>query len=138
MALRLARQHILNRADPPRLWLVIDETALRRPAATTGASVMRAQIDKLIEAAARPNITVQVLPFAAGLHPAMYGPFRIFRFDAARTCPTSSTASRMTSAWYIDKPDEAARVQPRPWTASAPRPPRPRTTGILTTIRKEI
>ena len=62
VALRLARQQILDRPQPPRLWLVIDETALRRPTATTGASVMRAQIDRLIEAAAQPGVTVQVLP----------------------------------------------------------------------------
>jgi Domain of unknown function (DUF5753) len=83
VALRLARQQILNRPKPPRVWLVIHETALRRPAATTGAAVMRTQIDRLIEAAAQPRVTVQVLPFSAGLHPAMYGPFRIFRFDAS-------------------------------------------------------
>jgi transcriptional regulator with XRE-family HTH domain len=40
--LRLARQHILARPDPPRLWLVLDENTLRRPAATTGPDVMRA------------------------------------------------------------------------------------------------
>jgi hypothetical protein len=55
--------------------------SLTRPVATTGPDVMREQVDKLIEAAARPNITLQVLPLAAGLHPAVYGPFRIFRFD---------------------------------------------------------
>ena len=92
--LRLARQHILTRPDPPRLWLVIDETVLTRPAATTGPEVMREQVDKLIEAAARPNVTLQVLPLAAGLHPAVYGPFRIFRFDEPTTSQTSSTASR--------------------------------------------
>ena len=43
------------------LWLVIDETALRRPAATTGSNVMRAQIGRMIEACPQPNITVQIL-----------------------------------------------------------------------------
>src|ERR1017187_93373 len=105
--LRLARQHILARPDPPRLWLVLDENTLRRPAATTGPEVMRAQIDKLIEAASRPNITVQVLPFTAGLHPAMYGPFRIFRFDA-HDQPDIVYGETMTSAYYIDKPEETA------------------------------
>lgn len=41
---------------------------------------MRGQLEYLIEAAARPNITVQVLPFSAGWHPAMYGMFNVFRF----------------------------------------------------------
>ena len=105
--LRLARQNILARPDPPRLWLVIDEAALRRAAAPTGRQVMRAQVGKLIEAAGQPAITVQVLPFSAGLHPAMYGPFRIFRFGAPEQ-PDIVYGESLTSAYYIDKPDETA------------------------------
>src|SRR5712691_1330206 len=62
--LRLTRQHVLTRPEPPRLWLVIDETALRRPAATTGRDIMAEQLGKLSEAAQQPNITIQVLPHA--------------------------------------------------------------------------
>ena len=137
VALRLERQKILTRAAPPRLWLVIDENALRRPVATTGADVMRAQIGKLIEAAAQPNVTVQVLPFSAGLHPAMWGPFRIFRFEAAEL-PDIVYAETMTSAYYIDKPDEAgeyAKVLDRVCAQAAPPG---QTATILTTIAKEI
>ncbi|MGA2830489.1 MAG: helix-turn-helix transcriptional regulator [Streptosporangiaceae bacterium] len=137
VALRLARQQILNRPAPPRLWLVIDETALRRPTATTGPDVMRAQIDKMIEACQQPTITLQILPFSAGLHPAMWGPFRIFRFDAAEL-PDIVYAESLTSAYYIDKPDEAgeyAKVLDRICAQAAPAE---ETTGILTTIRKEI
>ena len=46
-----------------------------------GPDIMRAQIDTLIDAASQPHITLQVLPFTAGLHP-MHGPCPIFRFDA--------------------------------------------------------
>ena len=137
VALRLARQQILNRPHPPRLWLVIDETALRRPAATTGASVMRAQIGQMIEACQQPNITVQILPFSAGLHPAMYGPFRIFRFDAEEL-PDIVYAESMTSAYYIDKPDEAGEYGKALDRICAQAAPADATTGILTTIRKEI
>jgi hypothetical protein len=105
--LRLARQHIPDRPDPPRLWLVIDEAALRRPAASTGPQVIRAQLDALAGAAARPNVTLQVLPFTAGFHPAMYGPFRIFRFEG-QDQPDIAYGETMTSAFYIDKPDETA------------------------------
>jgi transcriptional regulator with XRE-family HTH domain len=135
--LRLARQHILARPDPPRLWLVLDENTLRRPAATTGPKIMRAQIDALIEAAARPNITVQLLPFSAGLHPAMYGPFRIFRFDA-REQPDIVYGETMTSAYYIDKPDEAAVYTQALDRISAQAAPGGDTEKILRDIRKEI
>ena len=47
-----------------------------------GQEVMRAQLGHLIEAAGRPDITIQVIPFAAGWHPALYGMFWIFRFSA--------------------------------------------------------
>ena len=98
---------------------------------------MRAQIGMLIEAAAQPNVTVQVLPFSAGLHPAMWGPFRIFRFEAAEL-PDIVYAETMTSAYYIDKPDEAgeyAKVLDRVCAQAAPPG---QTATILTTIAKEI
>jgi transcriptional regulator with XRE-family HTH domain len=135
--LRLARQHILARPDPPRLWLVLDENTLRRPAATTGPEVMRAQIDKLIEAAAQPSITVQVLPFSAGLHPAMYGPFRIFRFDPHEQ-PDIVYGETMSSAYYIDKPDEAAVYGQALDRISAQAAPGADTAKILRNIRKEM
>ena len=135
--LRLARQHILARPDPPRLWLIIDETALRRPAATTGPVVMRAQLDTLIQAASRPGITIQVLPFTAGLHPAMYGPFRIFRFEAHQQ-PDIVYSESMTSAHYIDKPDETAAYAQALDRISAQAAPGDDTATLLHNIRKEI
>jgi transcriptional regulator with XRE-family HTH domain len=136
VALRLARQQILTRPHPPRLWLVIDETALRRPAATTGPAVMRAQLDHLIEAAAQPGITVQVLPVTAGLHPALYGPFRIFRFEAPEL-PDIVYGESLTSAYYIDKPDETAAYIQVLDRISAQAVPADDTVKILRTIRKE-
>jgi len=137
VALRLARQQILARPAPPRLWLVIDETALRRPAATTGPDIMRAQIGKLIEASQQPGITIQVLPFRAGLHPAMYGSFRIFRFEAAEL-PDIVYAETMTSAYYIDKPDETGEYAKALDRVCAQAAPPDQTATILSTIAKEI
>jgi transcriptional regulator with XRE-family HTH domain len=135
--LRLARQHILDRPDPPRLWLVIDEAALRRATASTGPAVMRAQLGKLIEDTQRPNVTVQVLPFAAGFHPAMYGPFRIFRFDG-QDQPDIVYGESMTSAWYIDKPDETALYIQALDRISAQGAPGADTVKVLRQIRKEM
>jgi len=98
---------------------------------------MRAQIGRMIEACQQPNITVQILPFSAGLHPAMYGPFRIFRFDAEEL-PDIVYAESMTSAYYIDKPDEAGEYGKALDRICAQAAPADATTGILTTIRKEI
>ena len=137
--LRLARQHILSRPDPPKLWLVIDEAVLRRATAATGPAVMRAQLDALAEAAGRPNITLQVLPYSAGFHPAMYGPFRIFRFDLdGHEQPDIVYSESMTSAWYIDKPDEAAAYIQALDRVSAQAAPGADTVTTLRQIRKEL
>ena len=135
--LRLARQHILDRPDPPRLWLVIDEAALRRATAATSPAIMRAQLGKLTNDAQRPNVTVQVLPFTAGFHPAMYGPFRIFRFDG-QDQPDITYGESMTSAWYLDKPDETALYTQALDRISAQAAPGADTVKVLRQIRKEI
>ncbi|GAA5083383.1 helix-turn-helix transcriptional regulator [Thermocatellispora tengchongensis] len=57
---RMARQHILDRDDPPELWVLIDETVVNRPIGD--GEVMAAQLEHLLTAADRPNITVQVVP----------------------------------------------------------------------------
>jgi hypothetical protein len=134
--LRLARQHILTRPDPPRLWLVIDEAALRR-AAAVGPEVMRAQLGKLIEDAQKPNVTLQVLPFSAGFHPAMYGPVRLFRFDG-QDQPDIVYGESMTSAWYLDKPDETALYIQALDLVSAQATPGTDTVKVLRQMRKEM
>ena len=106
VALRLARQDLLRQPAPPEYWVVLEETVLRRPIG--GPDVMRGQIEHLIESAARPNITIQVLPFSAGWHPAMYGMFNIFRFpdDAL---PDVVYSESLTSAYYLNKPEETSK-----------------------------
>jgi transcriptional regulator with XRE-family HTH domain len=76
--LRSARQRILDRANAPRLKVVLDEASLRR--VVRAGDIMREQYERLRDAAARPNIELQVLPFEAGPHQAMGFPFQIFEF----------------------------------------------------------
>jgi transcriptional regulator with XRE-family HTH domain len=75
---RLERQSLLDRENPPRLWAITDEAAVRR--LVGGREVMRAQLGRLREAAARPNVTLQVIPFDAGSHPGMDGAFIVLEF----------------------------------------------------------
>jgi len=79
---------------------------------------------------------VQVLPFTAGFHPAMYGPFRIFRFDG-QDQPDIVYGESMTSAWYLDKPDETALYTQALDRISAQAAPGEDTVKILRQIRKE-
>ena len=55
----MKRQQVLSRPDGPKLWAVVDETALRRPVG--GPGVMEAQLDRLIELASEPNIALHVV-----------------------------------------------------------------------------
>ncbi|MDQ0960358.1 hypothetical protein QFZ66_004236 [Streptomyces sp. B4I13] len=77
--MRLRRQHrIYDLACPLRLWVVIDESALRR--VVGGPDVMREQLEHLKALSAESHITVQVLPCTADAHPGLSGQFTILRF----------------------------------------------------------
>lgn len=134
VALRTARQQVLDRPDPPTLWVVIDEAVLRRPVG--GPAVMRAQLSRLIDATAKPNITLQVLPFTAGAHPVMYGMFHLLRFPAGEL-PDVIYGEYLTSAFYLDKPAEVATYTEALDRLCAQASPASKTTGLLRQIRKE-
>jgi len=99
-ALRVSRQQVLTRPDGPRFWAVLDEAVLRRPLG--GPEVMRDQVDHLIQAAARPNVTVQIVPFRAGGHPAAGGAFSLLRFPEP-DLPDVVYLEQLTSALYLDR-----------------------------------
>jgi len=76
---RMQRQALLIQDDPIDLWVVLDEAVLSRPVG--GEPVMLDQLKKLIETARLPNVTLQILPFAAGAHAGMDGSFVILEFE---------------------------------------------------------
>ncbi len=71
VAARLKRQEVLKRANPPTLWVILDEWVLRRPVGSR--HVMLEQVNCLIEAAQRPNVVFEVIPADAGAHEGLYG-----------------------------------------------------------------
>ncbi|WP_414168659.1 helix-turn-helix domain-containing protein [Streptoverticillium reticulum] len=73
--IRMKRQEILNRADPPHLWAILDESVIRRVVGSR--EVMSEQLEHLLQANESPDITLQVLPFARGAHAAAMGSFVI-------------------------------------------------------------
>jgi transcriptional regulator with XRE-family HTH domain len=99
VSLRMKRQQMLARPDGPKLWAVIDETALRRRLG--GPGVMEAQIDRLIDLDL-PNVTVYVVPLESGYHAAAAGAFSILRF-AAPELPDVVYLEQLTSSLYLDK-----------------------------------
>ncbi|MDT3396886.1 helix-turn-helix transcriptional regulator [Streptomyces sp. B1866] len=135
VALRTERQGLLTRPEPPHLWAVMDEAALH--VNVGGPDVMRAQVDRLIEAVQMPNVTLQVVPFAAGPHPGMGGPFQLFRFKVPEL-PDIVYAEGLTSAVYLDqRADVAAYLQVMDRMCTQATPVR-RTEAFLRDIRKEL
>jgi transcriptional regulator with XRE-family HTH domain len=100
VALRLKRQNLLSRANPPRIWSVMDEAVLRRPVG--GPAVMRAQFQHLIEIAEFPHVTLQVIPFASGGHVGESGSFTVLRFEE-RDLPDVVYIEQLTGAIYLDQ-----------------------------------
>ena len=82
---------------------MVDEAALRRPVG--GPEVMRGQLERLLDATELPNVTLQILPFDAGAHPAMVGSFSVLRFPD-QELPDVVYLEHLTSASYLNKPDE--------------------------------
>ncbi|MEW1778740.1 helix-turn-helix transcriptional regulator [Streptomyces sp. NPDC086777] len=103
VALRMTRQRLLEQDDPPHLWVIMDETVLRRPAGD--AEVMRDQVDKLLAYLERDRITLQLAEFASGPHPGTYAPFTLFRF-AEPELPDMVFTEYLTGALYLDSRDE--------------------------------
>ncbi|MER7127511.1 Scr1 family TA system antitoxin-like transcriptional regulator [Streptosporangium saharense] len=104
--LRMLRQRILHRPNPPRLWAVIDEAALRRPIG--GTAVMRAQLEHLISVSGLNHVTVQVMPFSAGGHAACGGPITILRMPEQQL-PDVVCLRQHTGAVCPDKAGDVQR-----------------------------
>ncbi|MCL7430387.1 helix-turn-helix transcriptional regulator [Streptomyces sp. YS415] len=100
----MRRQHrIYDLARPLRLWVVLDEAALRR--VIGNPEVMREQLEHLNALGAEPHITVQVLPYTAGAHPGLSGQFTILRFADSSARPVVHL-ERFTSDLYLEKPSD--------------------------------
>ncbi|WP_055699017.1 helix-turn-helix domain-containing protein [Streptomyces silaceus] len=100
---RLARQDVL-RADPPlRLSVILDEAVLRRPVG--GDRVFTGQLTRLQEVALMPHVRLQVLPFAAGEHVGLIGPFVIFSFPNIADLDVV-VLDHLTSSLYLERKED--------------------------------
>ncbi|UXX96165.1 helix-turn-helix domain-containing protein [Streptomyces sp. AD2-2] len=106
VSLRMARQGLLERDSPPHMWVIMDETVLRRPVSIRG-EVMREQLDKLLQFAERDRVTLQVAEFDNGPHPGTYAPFSLFRFTEPEL-PDMVFTEYLTGALYLDSRTEVS------------------------------
>jgi transcriptional regulator with XRE-family HTH domain len=106
---RLARQRqVLERVDPPDIYVLIDEAAVRRPVG--GPATMRAQLIHLAECMERTNISVRIIPFSVGAYPAMYGPFVILEFPDETDTPVVFLENAL-SGDAVERPDAVVPYQ---------------------------
>ena len=98
--LRISRQALHTRQQPPKIWSVMDEAVLRRPVG--GAAVMRGQLEHLLEMARMPHVTLQVVPFSRGGHAGESGSFTVLRFEE-RDLPDVVYLEQLTGATYLDQ-----------------------------------
>ncbi|MFJ9148580.1 helix-turn-helix domain-containing protein [Streptomyces sp. NPDC102270] len=103
LKVRLRRQHrIYDLTRPLRLWVVLDESALRRVVGSP--DVMREQLEHLKALGTEPHITVQVLPHTVGAHPGLSGQFSILTF--VENPGGVVYLERFTSDLYLEKPSD--------------------------------
>lgn len=105
--IRMKRQEILNRTDPPRLWAILDESVIRRVVGS--AEAMKEQLSRLLEANDSPHVTLQVLPFSKGAHSAALGSFVII----GGTEPTLDVVyvDFHTGSLFLEKEEELERYR---------------------------
>jgi transcriptional regulator with XRE-family HTH domain len=106
--LRMRRQEALTKPDPLELWIILDEAVIRRSMGSP--DLMKRQLDRLIEASQWPNVTLQVLEFSSGFHPALNGPFAIIEFPE-RFDPDVVYSEGVVGQAYVEERDKEVRAQ---------------------------
>jgi transcriptional regulator with XRE-family HTH domain len=102
VAARMQRQTVLRRDPPVELSAVLNEAVLLRPIG--GVQVMSQQLNHLADLSELPNVRLQILPFAAGGHPAMTTPYVILGFADAADDPVVYL-DNLTNGQALEEPE---------------------------------
>ncbi|WP_058047308.1 helix-turn-helix domain-containing protein [Streptomyces roseifaciens] len=102
---RMERQAILRRANPPDLWAIVHESVLRH--IVGDKALMCAQLEYMLATSQLKNVTLQVLPFDAGSYPAT-GAFTILGFPE-QADPDVVYRDGLTDAFYLESPDDVGQ-----------------------------
>jgi transcriptional regulator with XRE-family HTH domain len=105
VATRLSRQVILSKRNAPTVQLMLDEMVLRRPVSEPG--VLRAQLQHLLSLSERRNVSVQVVPFAAGTHPGLSGSFVLLEFASE---PALAHVESRSSSSFLEEDEHLDAV----------------------------
>jgi len=104
---RMIRQQVLARPDPPQFTVIVDEAVLHR--AVGHPAVMRDQLERVIEAASLPNVTIRVLPYEAGAHAALDSMFIILEFSAP--VPGVIYVNGLVGQIYLEREQDVQRYR---------------------------
>lgn len=104
---RLQRQALLTRDQPPKVWVVLDEAVIRR--VVGGTRVFAAQLERVAEVGALPHVDIQVMPFAVGAHPGTPGSFVVLKFPEP-TDPPVVYIETMAGDLYPESQDDISGV----------------------------
>jgi transcriptional regulator with XRE-family HTH domain len=102
---RLRRQGRLTEASPLGFWAVLDEAVLHRVVGSP--LVMNAQLGHILELVGLPNITVQIISYGAGAHPAPGSMFNILEFGGS--APAVVYVEGLVGWLYIEQPKDVTR-----------------------------
>jgi hypothetical protein len=136
VGLRMYRQLALDRTDPQlEVTAVLDESVLHRQIG--GPGVLAAQLDYLVAAAQRPNVSIRVLPYSVGVHPALHGPFILLDFPIERDPGVVYLEDRIGGRYRDDIPDidEYRSVADRLLRLALPDK---RSVTLINKVRKEL
>jgi transcriptional regulator with XRE-family HTH domain len=104
---RLTRQQSLTREPPLQFWTLLDEPVLHR--LVGGYRVMRDQLQRMAETAQLPNVTIQIIPFSAGAHPAMESSFDILEFGSI--APNLVYVEGLVGNMYLERSQDLQRYE---------------------------
>ncbi|MFP3964319.1 DUF5753 domain-containing protein [Actinomadura fulvescens] len=110
--LRMARQHLLHRDAPPHLWVLAEESSLRRPAGSR--ATMFRQLEHLIDLCDLPRVTVQIIPFGRSVPAVNRGAFTLLSlrgFSVPGSLPDLVYLQQLTTGLYLDSHPEVERYR---------------------------
>jgi transcriptional regulator with XRE-family HTH domain len=104
---RATRQGIITRESPPHFWSLVDESSLRRRVGSN--QIMRDQLKGMVELAAIPNMTLQVVPFSLGAHPGLDNTFTLLEFQSGQ--PPVVYVENMAGELYLESASDVDRYK---------------------------
>jgi transcriptional regulator with XRE-family HTH domain len=102
--IRMKRQELLKRSDAPLLFFIMDEAVVRR--IVGGNDVMRRQLQRMIDVSDTPSVTIEVVPFSAGILPGLQSQFLIYEFPDAADDDVLYLDDGRSTLIIRDDPDE--------------------------------